>query len=234
MTSFLITASDKEKREAYAFTFCQEKQIDQFDTTVLGLEVEEKGKKTAPKQSIGIEEIKVIQQKLFLKPMHSPQKAIIIHDAHTLTTEAQNAMLKVLEEPPEQTIIVLVAESTESLLPTIISRCFVISLEEEIREVLSEDTAEIAEFYQSLGSFTINDALGHAERIGKSKVIALSWLEKAITIIREDQLLQSYNQASIAAKVIRDLQKTHTLIKTTNVNVRMALEAVFLSFVSSH
>lgn len=231
MTSFLISSVDKVKREAFANTLCHDQAIESFDITVLSLETDEKSKKTAAKQSIGIEEIKQLQQKLYLKPIRSPQKAIIIHDAQLLTTEAQNALLKVLEEPPEQTIIILTTESVEALLPTILSRCKIVQLEEKKQEINAEESSEITAFYTSLENFSVSQALEYAERIGKSKNDALSWLEKAIRTIREKYLLTSTDSVT-ALIVIKHLQDTHTLIKTTNVNVRMALEHTFLSFVS--
>lgn len=231
MTSYLIISSDKEKREAFALAFARDKQIDLFDITILALELEDKSKKTAPKQSIGIEEIKILQQKIYLKPMRSLDKAIIINDAQFLTTEAQNAMLKILEEPPEHTIILLTAESSESLLPTIMSRCSVISLEETKKEHLREDEADSKEFFTSLPTFTIAQALARAEKASKTKQEALFWLETTMLVIRKTYLHGSSADAKIAALVIIRLQNAYTSIKTTNVNIRMTLEQVFLSFV---
>jgi DNA polymerase III delta prime subunit len=206
MTSYLIASSDKQKRELYAKELCTKSQIDQFDITVLALEIEEKSKKTAIKQSIGIEEIKQLQKKLYLKPVRSPQKAIIIKDAQLLTTEAQNAMLKILEEPPEQTIILLTTDSIENLLPTILSRCSIFVLEEEKREVHTQDREEINSFYASIETFTTAQALEYAEKIGKSKADAVAWLEKAILIIRETQLLTNPESMKQSAPIIKRIR----------------------------
>jgi DNA polymerase-3 subunit delta' len=76
------------------------------------------------KASIGIEVIRELQPLVKLKlPANSRGwRIILIGNAHTLTTEAQNALLKLLEEPPQQTIFLLTADSLEKLLPTIRSR----------------------------------------------------------------------------------------------------------------
>jgi len=76
------------------------------------------------KTSIGIEAIRGLQPLVKLKlPANSRAwRIILISAAHTLTTEAQNALLKLLEEPPQQTIFLLTADSLEKLLPTIRSR----------------------------------------------------------------------------------------------------------------
>lgn len=77
-------------------------------------------------KSIPIESIRELQRFISLKipgsEVHKISRIIIIEDAHLLTTEAQNALLKTLEEPPESTLLVLTATSIDALLPTIQSR----------------------------------------------------------------------------------------------------------------
>lgn len=58
-----------------------------------------------------------------LKPFSSKYKIYIMNEAEKMTAQAQNALLKTLEEPPEYAIIILLATSKTSLLPTILSRC---------------------------------------------------------------------------------------------------------------
>lgn len=76
--------------------------------------------------SLTIESIRSIKQFLSLKYPDSVSgdivRAVIIKDAHLMRAEAQNALLKTLEEPPSDTIIVLTASIVDALLPTILSR----------------------------------------------------------------------------------------------------------------
>lgn len=75
------------------------------------------------KASIGIEAVRELQQFLKLKlPNNAPWRIIIIPSAQALTIEAQNALLKLLEEPPERTVLILATDSEQALLPTIRSR----------------------------------------------------------------------------------------------------------------
>jgi DNA polymerase-3 subunit delta' len=76
------------------------------------------------KNVITIEQVRGAQDFVRLKTAGSNQirRAIIVEQAQTMTTEAQNAFLKLLEEPPEDTIIILTANSKDNLLPTIVSR----------------------------------------------------------------------------------------------------------------
>lgn len=73
--------------------------------------------------SIKIAQIREIQNKIYLKPYEGKRKVFIIREAGQMTEEAQNALLKVLEEPPADSILILVASTESSLLPTIVSRC---------------------------------------------------------------------------------------------------------------
>ena len=78
-------------------------------------------KRKAPPQ-IRIEQIRDITQFLSRPPLESPRAVVVIEDANTMTEAAANALLKTLEEPGKATLI-LVAPSTDSLLPTLVSRC---------------------------------------------------------------------------------------------------------------
>lgn len=73
-----------------------------------------------------IAQIRELRQLLTMKPFEGRLRVVIIGEAHTLNPEASNAILKVLEEPPEQTIFVLVTPYTYDLLPTILSRCQIV------------------------------------------------------------------------------------------------------------
>jgi len=73
--------------------------------------------------SVKDEAIETLQEKLKKKPFEGDRNIAIIEDADTMTTRAQNRLLKTLEEPFAGTIIILLAENAESLAETILSRC---------------------------------------------------------------------------------------------------------------
>lgn len=74
--------------------------------------------------SISIDAIRQLQKFLLLKTVGERpiRRTVIVEYAHSLTTEAQNAFLKLLEEPPADTVMILTANSPRALLPTILSR----------------------------------------------------------------------------------------------------------------
>jgi DNA polymerase III gamma/tau subunit len=82
------------------------------------------------KNSIGIEEIRELLKHVSLKADNSYKytRFILVKNADLLTVDAQNAVLKQIEELPERTIFMMVASSLDNMLPTIISRCYLIDL----------------------------------------------------------------------------------------------------------
>jgi DNA polymerase-3 subunit delta' len=72
--------------------------------------------------SIGIEDIREIPNFLWQKPVGSDYRTIIVDQAELLTPQAQNALLKISEEPPEKALIILIVVNPATLLPTLVSR----------------------------------------------------------------------------------------------------------------
>lgn len=94
---------------------------------------------THEKASIGVDDIRAqVNADIQVKPYQGPYKIYIIDDADKMTENAQNALLKTIEEPPEYAIILLLACSTQSLLPTILSRCVVLDLKPIDKQLVKE------------------------------------------------------------------------------------------------
>ena len=79
-------------------------------------------------QYIKIGQVREMQKILSFAPLESKRRVCTITDANRLNADASNALLKTLEEPPEGTYLLLAATSTSRLLPTIVSRCQIISI----------------------------------------------------------------------------------------------------------
>jgi len=110
---------------------------------------------TPVKKQIQIDQIRELSWRLSLKPMKAPLKAAIIDKAHSMNEEAQNCFLKTLEEPKGNTLLILITEYPNFLLPTIISRCEMIKFypveTEEIRKFLSEKEISKEEMEKIVG-----------------------------------------------------------------------------------
>lgn len=79
-------------------------------------------KVVTPDPSISVDEIRNIVRDINVRPYYGGRKVYIIEDADRMTIQAQNSLLKTLEEPPEYGVIILTTQSIDMLLPTIISR----------------------------------------------------------------------------------------------------------------
>lgn len=83
-------------------------------------------------KSIKISQIRDLQKDILVKPIKFEKKVYVIENAETMTVEAQNALLKILEEPPEYAMIILETTMYFSLLETIRSRCIRIKNKSDI------------------------------------------------------------------------------------------------------
>jgi DNA polymerase III delta prime subunit len=152
------------------------------------------------KKSLGIDEVRDLKKYVALKTndVASYSRFILIPDAEKLTPEAQNTLLKLLEEISEKTIIILVATETDSILPTVMSRCFYIQVmpisllrakefglgrglsEIEISRAFTISEGRASDFYELLSGN--NDSL--------NKIIALSKEFLKNSIYDRQKLLQ--------------------------------------------
>src|SRR5205085_1402412 len=71
----------------------------------------------------GIDDMREIRDRVAMRPAQGRRKVYIIDEAHMLTKEASNAVLKTLEEPPDHVVFVLCTTEMQAMLPTIRSRC---------------------------------------------------------------------------------------------------------------
>src|SRR3989344_1057852 len=95
--------------------------------------------------SRGIDEIRALREAVRFSPLQGKVKVYIIDEAHMLTKEAFNALLKTLEEPPEHAIFILATTETDKMPETIISRCQNFSFRKISEEVLRKALKNIAQ-----------------------------------------------------------------------------------------
>lgn len=83
---------------------------------------------TGSSNSFHIDRIRELRDGAYVLPNEAAVRVLILCDAHTMTPQAQNALLKILEEPPKNVFFILITESQEALLPTTLSRCITFKL----------------------------------------------------------------------------------------------------------
>lgn len=94
------------------------------------------------KASLGVDAVRSMRQDVYLSATEFDAKIYIFEDAHTMTTQAQNALLIVLEEPPEGVYFILLADTADDLLVTVKSRARIVRLEKHTRLALEEFLAK--------------------------------------------------------------------------------------------
>lgn len=93
--------------------------------------------------TIKIEQIRQMQEKISEKPITSKRKVYLIIDSDVMTKEAQNCLLKTLEEPPEYATIILIASNESKLLNTIKSRCMKVVFEGVLEEQIENEVRKL-------------------------------------------------------------------------------------------
>ena len=160
---------------------------------------------------VGIDQIRAVTTFLRLRTTgkQNIRRVVIIKRADTMTVEAQNALLKSLEEPPEDTLIILLAERAQSLLPTITSRTATVSIRTPSYDAIKE--------YFS----TSEDLLAHAYALSNGKVGLLQALLSddtshplTIKIAEAKQLLQmtTYAKLTQVNALAADKENTRLLL----------------------
>ncbi len=137
--------------------------------------------------TIGVEDIRAqINGDIAIKPYSSPRKIYIMNEGEKMTVQAQNALLKTLEEPPEYAVILILTTHVEALLPTILSRCVALNMKPVsdalVKKYLMEELA--------VPDYKANICVAFARgNIGKAKLLASSEefekvKDEAITLVK--------------------------------------------------
>ena len=162
------------------------------------------------KRFVSIDDIKGLQRAIAVKAVERGHKAFLIDDADAMTAQAANAFLKTLEEPPPQSLLILVAASLEPMLDTIVSRCQLVRFRPLAPEVIShalvqqhdvpeQEAAAVASF--AGGSLGRACAMleGQADEL-RRWIVTKRWVHLAVIIavvISEAALIKGFLEASV-------------------------------------
>jgi len=208
--STIVTGNNKESREEKILNLINDSKFSLKNNPDL-LIIE----KVKNKKSIGIEEVREIGKFLKILPISHTQKIVLIKEANVLTPEAQNSLLKILEEPPEYARIILEAESSEKFLATIISRC---------QTIISGDILEKVDKSTNFLEMNLDQRFDWAEKISKlEKDEIIEELNLILKEIKNTSNKPSIESTNLLLEVIDNLSKY-------NLNSRIALEYLSLNF----
>ena len=156
--------------------------------------------------TISVEDIRrQVNEDIQIRPYQGPYKIYIIAEADLMTVQAQNALLKTIEEPPAYAVILLLAENAEALLPTITSRCVMLTLR-NIRDTLIRkylmETMHVPDYKADMCTAFAQGNMGRAIMLASSD---------HFNEIREEavQLLKYINEMDIS-EITKAIKKINT------------------------
>jgi len=205
---------------------------DQLETGEVNLEQHPDLFILKPEPSIGINEIRKLVRFLNQKPFQAKQKIAIVYQADLMTFPAQNAFLKTLEEPPENSLIYLITNKLNQLLPTIISRCHLVRLSKKTRPLKNQ--AKILTFNQKLLAASPGKRLILIQPFLKNKANGLKFVHQQ-TQFWQQFLIHPNNFESLkissnkARKILRILTESSNDLDH-NINLKICLDNLVLAW----
>jgi len=222
--AYLFYNGTNEEMKNTAFEFADFLKTDKFDILYIA---PKEGKK-----EISIDQIKEIKKDLSLSPYNSSYKFAIIDQAETMNIEASNALLKTLEEPIGNAILILITSNPDLLPKTILSRLQEIrfksvSLNKFAKDFINQEHINILEK-------PLNDIFKYIEKVTKENKEGKENNSEIFPILNSwlfwfrEKLISEENKTKENLNIIKEIQKTKNLISGTNVSQRLALENLIL------
>ena len=170
--------------------------------------------------SVSVDEIREqVVNDIAIRPYESRYKIYIIDDASKMTPQAQNALLKTLEEPPAYAVILLLAENPDALLPTILSRCVMLRLgpvpDTEIQDYLMRQM-HVPDYQAEIEASFAQGNIGRAKMIAQSSDF-LEMTENAIRQLKRSKDMEVYEMVDAIRELsgekqnVRDYLDIYTL-----------------------
>lgn len=159
--------------------------------------------------SIGIEDIRTqLIEDVMIKPYCSSYKIYIIDEAEKLTLQAQNALLKTIEEPPAYAVILLLTSNMETFLPTITSRCVKLNLrpvqESMVKDYLMEKM-HLPDYQAQMDAAFSQGNIGKARQMAESDEFNLM-TEQALRILKKSNELELYEMVEMIKELSEEKQ----------------------------
>ncbi len=205
--------------------------------------------------TISIDKIRELIKYIGQLPYINRNKCVIINSADRLTTQAQNALLKTLEETPSYATIILETKNLKALLPTVVSRCQKINAAETSQSREGVDGTELGAGHARANSYTdstdayansisesqlakmlsmtLGQRLSYAAELAKEESEALS--ELLDTMVRDLQQQIARNIVVEKAQQAANAHNAHLILQVkndlenTNINTKLALEYLVLN-----
>ena len=175
----------------------------------------EKKNSSDKRSDLSVDDIRRMRSDIMIRPYSAPYKVYILPDAEKMTVQAQNALLKMLEEPPEYAVIFLISNGTAAFLPTILSRCVTLTLrpltQEQVSRWLTEHKQlpkEQADIYAGFSGGSVGKAAELSESEGFREL-----QRSAVRLLRELPMQTSYDLAAFSKELAGDKGRIRQLIE---------------------
>ncbi len=178
------------------------------------------------KKSIKIEQVHDFIRKIQLKPFSAKLKIGIIISVDKTTIAAQNALLKTLEEPPQDTHIILTTSNINNLLPTIVSRCQILELKKDDEHQFNQDLINQILKSNIIERFSLVENILKQKNKTKQDNDIEELTENLLVFFRSRMLKKNKNNEIL--DIIRLIETTQKAIEK-NVNKRLALENLMIN-----
>lgn len=161
--------------------------------------------------SIGIEEIREqLVADVEIKPYTGPYKIYIVDEAEKMTVQAQNALLKTIEEPPAYAVILLLVNNSGNMLPTISSRCVTLNFkpvrDDLIRHYLM-DELHVPDYQAEVSVAFAQGNVGKAKQIATAEDFS-DMMESALQILKRGHEMEVYEMVDAIKKLS---EEKHTI-----------------------
>lgn len=181
----------------------------------------------SPNPSIGIADIRMLQLAISRVSDNAAPMIGIIEDADRLSVEAQNALLKTLEEPPKHAAIILEASAETVLLPTIVSRCTIVTLP-SASEFSNEDKLAWQHTWQSMQSLPRGQRLKSIDAIILGRQEAIRFIDCGIQAVSDALIDPDPNVARLATKTLRRFLESKEQLSSF-ATPKLVIDNLFLS-----
>ena len=170
---------------------------------------------------LGIEQARIIKEHFSLKPYSSLGRGVVLEDASSLTDEAQNALLKTLEELPEYGLFILATDSDLKLLPTVLSRCQIVRMQPSRLQAKSSYPEEIEKLLKS----TVEQRFEYIEKLNDRE----EFLHALVSYFHQQLQESTHARTNLAGlnQFLKALLQAEEWQKQ-NVNIRAILEYLML------
>ena len=172
------------------------------------------------KKNLSVDQIRELRAEAFVKPHLASHRVFIIEDACKMNPQAQNALLKVLEEPPKNVVFILLVPSKTMLLDTIISRCVLLSLLNAKRSD-SEYTETANKFIDLLLSGSEYEMLTLLAPLEKNRAEVEAFFN-TLSLCVADKIKKGTSHARALDKLFIDI-KYYLDLLATNINLSLLI-----------